>query len=40
MAHPVVPDADGRSRMANVDVSVDTAAVYFVPITVRRTQSR
>lgn len=40
MAHPVVPDADGRSRMANVDVSVDTAAVYFVPITVHGSQAR
>ena len=39
MQHPV-READGRSRMANVDVSAATGAVYFLPLTVHRQQVR
>jgi hypothetical protein len=40
MTHPVAHEDDGHSRMANVDVSSDAAAVYFIPITVHGQQAR
>ncbi len=39
MPHPVI-DEHGRSRMDNVDVSTESGAVYFIPITVHRQQAR